>query len=93
MTDPVFFAPSGRLTLAEVACIAGGEVARVPGKEGGFYVRPTVYADVDNGMRIRVIDLATLIEIKRSTGRVRDHLAVPILESLLRRRAPDPDAT
>ena len=32
--------------------LTGGEVARVPGKEGGFYVRPTVYADVDNGMRI-----------------------------------------
>lgn len=28
MTDPVFFAPSGRLTLAEVARIAGGEVVR-----------------------------------------------------------------
>ena len=28
MTDPVFFAPSGRLTLAEVARIADGEVVR-----------------------------------------------------------------
>lgn len=32
--------------------LTGGAVARVPGEEGGFYVRPTVYADVDNGMRI-----------------------------------------
>ena len=32
--------------------LTGGTVAQVPGEEGGFYVRPTVYADVDNSMRI-----------------------------------------
>jgi aldehyde dehydrogenase (NAD+) len=32
--------------------LAGGEVAEVAGSEGGFYVKPTVYADVDNSMRI-----------------------------------------
>lgn len=32
--------------------LAGGEVATVPGEEGGFYVKPTVYADVHNRMRI-----------------------------------------
>jgi hypothetical protein len=37
---------------------------------------------VDGDLRVRVIDLATLIEIKRSTGRVRDQLVVPILEAL-----------
>ena len=31
------------------------------------------------GLRFRVIDLATLIEIKRSTGRARDALVVPLL--------------
>ncbi|MCA8881651.1 MAG: aldehyde dehydrogenase [Rhodobacteraceae bacterium] len=32
--------------------LVGGEVATVAGSEGGFYVQPTVYADVDNKMRI-----------------------------------------
>jgi aldehyde dehydrogenase (NAD+) len=32
--------------------LAGGGVAEVKGCEGGFYVKPTVYADVDNRMRI-----------------------------------------
>jgi aldehyde dehydrogenase (NAD+) len=32
--------------------VAGGEVAHVKGAEDGFYVKPTIYADVDNTMRI-----------------------------------------
>ncbi|SEM34882.1 aldehyde dehydrogenase (NAD+) [Roseovarius azorensis] len=32
--------------------LTGGEVAKVSGSEDGFYVKPTVYADVDNSMRI-----------------------------------------
>ncbi len=32
--------------------MTGGKVAKVQGKEGGFYVEPTLYADVDNSMRI-----------------------------------------
>ena len=46
---------------------------------------------VDGDLRIHVIDLATLIEIKRSTGRVRDHLAVPILEALRKQTERDDD--
>jgi hypothetical protein len=34
---------------------------------------------IDEGLPIRVIDLNTLIEIKRSTGRARDALVVPLL--------------
>jgi hypothetical protein len=34
------------------------------------------------GLHIRVIDLPTLIEIKRSTGRARDALVVPLLLAL-----------
>jgi hypothetical protein len=37
---------------------------------------------VDGDLRVRVIDLATIIEIKRSTGRARDQLVVPILLAL-----------
>ena len=32
--------------------LAGGAVAKVAGSEGGFYVEPTIYADVRNDMRI-----------------------------------------
>ena len=37
---------------------------------------------VDGDLRILVIDLDTLIEIKRSTGRARDALVVPLLLAL-----------
>ena len=33
-------------------CLTGGDVARVAGQEDGFYVQPTLYADVKNSMRI-----------------------------------------
>lgn len=36
----------------------------------------------DGNLRVRVIDLDTLIEIKRSTGRQRDAMVIPILEAL-----------
>jgi len=42
---------------------------------------------VDGDLRVRVIDLDTLIEIKRSTGRARDQMVVPILLAL--RAGPD----
>ncbi|SDD25935.1 aldehyde dehydrogenase family protein [Ruegeria marina] len=32
--------------------LTGGAVAEVQGQENGFYIQPTVYADVDNSMRI-----------------------------------------
>ena len=32
--------------------LTGGKVAKVLGREGGFYVEPTLYVDVDNAMRI-----------------------------------------
>lgn len=36
----------------------------------------------DDNLRVRVVDLDTLIEIKRSTGRARDMLVVPLLLAL-----------
>lgn len=41
---------------------------------------------VDGDLRVRVIDLDTLIEIKRSTGRERDALVVPVLTALRKRQ-------
>jgi hypothetical protein len=41
---------------------------------------------VDGDLRVRVIDLPTLIEIKRSTGRARDALVLPLLIALQERR-------
>lgn len=37
-------------------------------------------------LRIQVIDLPTLIQIKSSTGRARDRMVVPLLLALLRER-------
>ena len=41
-------------------------------------------------LNLKVIDLPTLIEIKSSTGRVRDRLVVPLLLALLREREKPP---
>jgi hypothetical protein len=43
----------------------------------------------DGDLRVRVVDLETLIEIKRATGRTRDAMVVPVLEAL--RRGPSGD--
>jgi aldehyde dehydrogenase (NAD+) len=32
--------------------LTGGDVAEVPGCENGFFIQPTIFADVDNSMRI-----------------------------------------
>jgi hypothetical protein len=47
---------------------------------------------IDAGpLHLKVIDLPTLIEIKSSTGRVRDRLVVPLLLALLREHeSPSP---
>ncbi len=37
----------------------------------------------DGGLYVRIVDLETLIELKKSTGRTRDKLLVPILLALL----------
>jgi hypothetical protein len=37
---------------------------------------------VDGDLHVHVIDLDTLIDIKRSTGRARDQLVLPLLLSL-----------
>lgn len=41
-------------------------------------------------LRLRIIDLPTLIEIKSNTGRARDRIVVPILLALLREREQAP---
>jgi hypothetical protein len=43
-------------------------------------------------LRVRVIDLDALIEIKAATGRVKDRLVVPILEALRDRGHDDGEA-
>jgi hypothetical protein len=46
----------------------------------------TVVLDTD-GLQLRVLDLPTLIDIKRNTGRARDRMVVPLLLALLRERS------
>jgi len=41
----------------------------------------------DGELRLRVVDLPTLIELKSDTGRVRDQLLLPLLLALQRERA------
>ena len=36
----------------------------------------------DEGLRVRILDLETLIEVKASTGRAKDRLTIPILLAL-----------
>jgi aldehyde dehydrogenase (NAD+) len=55
ITPPQFERVKSYFKVAEedgARVLTGGEVAKVAGSEGGFYVKPTVYADVDNKMRI-----------------------------------------
>jgi hypothetical protein len=47
---------------------------------------PHSHQIIDGELRVRVIDLDTLIEIKRSTGRTRDVMVIPLLEALRDRR-------
>jgi hypothetical protein len=56
--------------------------------DGRGYAELRQTADVVHfeGRDLRVIDLATLIEIKSSTGRAKDRLVVPVLIALARRR-------
>jgi hypothetical protein len=48
----------------------------------------TIEVEID-AMRIRMLDLPMLIEIKRETGRPKDRLALPILEEILKIRSAE----
>lgn len=55
ITPAQFERVKGYFTTAEedgARLLAGGGIAEVAGQEGGFYVKPTIYADVTNTMRI-----------------------------------------
>ncbi|WPY95046.1 aldehyde dehydrogenase family protein [Limimaricola variabilis] len=55
ITPAQFERVKGYFTTAEedgARLLAGGGIAEVAGQEGGFYVKPTIYADVTNSMRI-----------------------------------------
>jgi hypothetical protein len=48
----------------------------------------SIVVEIDE-LRIRMLDLPQLIEIKRETGRLKDRLALPILEEILKLRDAD----
>ena len=56
--------------------------------DGRGYVELLPHSEelTDGTIRVRVLDLETLIEIKSSTGRARDQIVVPILLALARER-------
>ena len=76
--------PGGRsrpLTHALRVRAAGGHACQVDAR-GYEELLPHVREVVDEDLRVKVIDLDTLIEIKRSTGRARDAMVVPVLIAL-----------
>lgn len=57
-------------------------LCRLHDQRGYAELLPNSREIVDGDLRVRAIDLDTLIDIKRSTGRARDQLVLPILISL-----------
>jgi hypothetical protein len=84
---PEHFAARGQLNLVtkfgplDVLC-------RLHDGRGYEELAPHSQLIIDGALRIRVIDLDTLIGIKQSTGRARDALVVPILVALRDRSRP-----
>jgi len=52
-------------------------------REFGFLARRCVELDIGSGLRVRVLDLETLIQMKEETGRERDLAALPLLRRTL----------
>jgi predicted nucleotidyltransferase len=61
--------------------------------DGRGYAELLGHTDVVDlsGLKLRVLDLPTLIEIKASTGRAKDRLVVPVLLALARQRDNEAD--
>jgi predicted nucleotidyltransferase len=49
-------------------------------------VDSTVELEIEDGLRVRVLDLETLIEIKEETGREKDRAVLPLLRRTLEER-------
>jgi hypothetical protein len=49
-------------------------------------LRPVSVVQTSGGLSIEILDLPRLVEVKSSTGRTKDRLAVPVLLALLRER-------
>jgi hypothetical protein len=52
----------------------------------GRHIAPHAVEMTDGTLRLRVLDLPTLIELKSDTGRARDRMVVPVLLALLRQQ-------
>ncbi len=59
------------------------------GRDYGALLPHTIEVS-DGSLRLRILDLATLIEIKSGTGRVRDQLVLPLLLALAREQGHPP---
>ncbi|MEJ7598556.1 MAG: hypothetical protein WKG01_11665 [Kofleriaceae bacterium] len=62
---------------------------RIHDARGYLELLPHSSEIVDGDLRVRVLDLDTLIEIKRGTGRARDALVVPLLIAIRDRHVAD----
>jgi len=89
--------PAGREIQPDRTALQGAGQVKLTTERGPLGVLGSLrdgrtYADLlphtvevtDGSLRLRVLDLPTLIEIKSSTGRIRDQLVVPLLLALER---------
>lgn len=94
--DAVFRDPAGRRLKPDAEMLAGNgqlNLSAVPGPldvlcvlhDGRGYDELFPHSEaMENGdLRVRVLDLPTLIDVKASTGRAKDRLAVAVLIALL----------
>ena len=86
--DPAVLSGTGQIKLTtlrgplDVLC-------RLHDGRGYADLLPHTVEVTDGSLRLRVLDLPTLIAIKSGTGRVRDQLIVPLLVALARERERD----
>lgn len=66
-----------------------GTIAR--GRDHALLLPYTIGFELDENTRIRLLDLRTLIETKRETGRDKDKLVLPILQRTLEEAERIPD--
>jgi len=88
--DAIYRDPTGRhIVPTEDALIPIDPLCRLHDGRGYDELVAHTVALSDGDVSIRVLDLKTLIEVKKSTKRPRDKLVVPLLVALLERQSDD----
>lgn len=88
--DPAAFGGPGQVRLT-TRCGPLDVLARLHDGRDYADLLPHTVELTEGSLRLRVLDLSTLIAIKSGTGRARDQLIVPVLIALARERDRDGD--